>query len=158
MKHPSSSRLMRWWRNYSIYDEVLGLWIHLQLNETFLYFVTQLLTLEEQENWENYPGVYLMPNGDNWNPHVLHFAEAQAAMMDSSGEIVRQKKQNRTLFEETNISELYAEPCMWDSFEQIVIDQLCKADNKSNTLGDDDEAMLKCDGICTQLVSVTLIF
>jgi hypothetical protein len=78
--------------NHTIYDEVTGLRIHLQLNETFSYFVTRLLTLEEQENWESYPIVYLTPNSDQWDPHAPHFAEAEAAMMDSSGEIVGQRK------------------------------------------------------------------
>jgi hypothetical protein len=78
--------------NHTIYDEVTGLRIHLQLNGTFLYFVTRSITLEEQENWEKYPVVYLTPDSDQWDPHASHFAEAEAAMMDSSGEIVRRRK------------------------------------------------------------------
>jgi hypothetical protein len=74
--------------NHTIYNEVTSLRIHLQLNGTFLYFVTRSLTLEEQENWESYPVVYLTPNSDQWDPHASHCAEAEAAMMDSSGEIV----------------------------------------------------------------------
>jgi hypothetical protein len=47
-----------------------------------------LLTLEEQEHWENYPVVHLTPDSDQWDPHALNFAEAEAAMLDSSGDIV----------------------------------------------------------------------
>jgi len=53
--------------NHTIYDEVTGLRIHLQLNGTFSYFVTRLLTFEEQENWENYPVVYLTPDSEQWD-------------------------------------------------------------------------------------------
>jgi hypothetical protein len=40
--------------NHSIRDQRSGLRIHLQLNGIFSYFKTWPLTLEEQENWENY--------------------------------------------------------------------------------------------------------
>jgi hypothetical protein len=40
--------------NHSIWDQRSGLRIHLQLNGIFSYFKTWPLTLEEQENWENY--------------------------------------------------------------------------------------------------------
>ena len=62
-----------WLENHTIYDEVTGLRIHLQLNGTFSYFVTQSLTLEEQENWESYPVVYLTPNSDQWDPPCITF-------------------------------------------------------------------------------------
>jgi hypothetical protein len=60
-------------KNHTIYDEVTGLRIHLQMNGTFSYFVTQSLTLEEQENWESYPVVYLTPNSDQWDPPCITF-------------------------------------------------------------------------------------
>jgi len=120
--------------NHCIYDEVTGLRIHLQLHGTFSYFATRALNDEEMANWENYPVVNLTPNSDNWDPHSLHFADAEASMMDCNGEIVDQRKRNRTIFEEVEaevselyskpleagVSELYAEPCEWDYFHQLV--------------------------------------
>ena len=41
--------------NHTIYDEETGMRIHLQLNGIFLYFPTRPLTLEEQENWDEFP-------------------------------------------------------------------------------------------------------
>jgi len=144
--------------NHTIYDEVAGLRIHLQLNGTFSYFVTRSLTLEEQENWENYPVVYLTPDSDQWDPHASHFAEAEAVMMESSGEIVVRRKRNRNLFEEADIKELYAEPCTWDSFAQLIDDQLSEVYDLSDPLSEDDEVMLTCDGICAQIASLNKVF
>jgi len=144
--------------NHTIYDEVTGLRIHLQLNGTFSYFVTRSLTLEEQDNWENYPVVYLTPDSDQWDPHASHFAEAEAAMVDSSGEIVGQRKQNQNLFKEADIKELYAEPCTWDSFAQLINDQLSEVYNLSVPLLEDDEVMLTCDGIRAQIASLNTVF
>jgi hypothetical protein len=73
--------------NHTIFDNELGLQMHLQLNGTFLYFPTRLLTLEEQETWDDFPVVYLTPDSDNWDPQTTHFSEAGAAMLYSSGEI-----------------------------------------------------------------------
>ena len=97
--------------NHTIHDEVTGLRIHLQLNGTFSYFSSRSLTLEEQENWENYPVINLTPDSDHWDPHDEHFADAEAAMLDNNGEIVSSNKRSRDLFEEADISVLYAEPC-----------------------------------------------
>ena len=102
--------------------------------------------------------MYLTPNSDQWDPHASHFAEAEAAMMDSSGEIVGRRKRNRNLFEEADIKELYAEPCMWDSFDQLINNQLNEVYDLSNPLSDDDEAMLTCDGICAQIASLNTVF
>ncbi len=51
--------------NHSIWDQRSGLRIHLQLNGIFSYFKTWPLTLEEQENWEDYQVVYVFPDGDS---------------------------------------------------------------------------------------------
>ena len=120
--------------NHCIYDEVTGLRIHLQLHGTFSYFATRALNDEEIANWENYPVVNLTPNTDSWDPHSLHFADAEALMMDCNGDIVGQRKRNRAILEdgeaevselyskplEAGISELYAEPCDWEIFHQLV--------------------------------------
>ena len=50
--------------------------------------------MEEQETWENYPVVYLTPDSDKWDPHAANFADAEAAMLDNSREIVTTKKRN----------------------------------------------------------------
>ncbi len=102
--------------------------------------------------------MYLTPNSDQWDPHASHFAEDETAMMDSSGEIVGRRKRNQNLFEEADMKELYAEPCTWDSFEQLIDDQLNEVYDLSNPLSDDDEAMLTCDGICAQIASLNTVF
>ena len=52
-KTPKSTDLSR--DNHTIYDEETEMRIHLQLNGTFSYFPTQPLTLEEQEDWDDFP-------------------------------------------------------------------------------------------------------
>jgi hypothetical protein len=130
----------------------------MQLNGTFSYFVSRSLTLEEQEHWEIYPVVHLTPDSDQWDHRASHFAEAEAAMMDSSGEIVGRRKRNRNLFEEADRSVLYAEPCTWDLCEQLIDDQLSDVYDLRYPLSDDDEAMLTCDGIRAQIASVNTVF
>ena len=144
--------------NHTIHDEVTGLRIHLQLNGTFSYFSSRSLTLEEQENWENNPVINLTPDSDHWDPHAEHFADAEAAMLDNNGEIVSSNKRSRDLFEEADISVLYAEPCSWDSFEQLVDDLACGAHDLCYPFSDDDESLLACDGIRVQLASLSTVF
>ena len=79
-------------------------------------------------------------------------------MLDCNGEIVGRRKRNRGLFEEADISELYAEPCTWDSFERMINDQICAVNDMSCPLTEDDEAKLTCDGIRAQLASLTSVF
>ena len=43
--------------NHTIFDEETGMMIHLQLNGAFSYFPTQLLILDQQLNWDDYPVV-----------------------------------------------------------------------------------------------------
>ncbi len=50
--------------NHTICDNETGLRIDLQLNGTFLYFPTRALTIEEQSQWDEYPVVFLTPDGD----------------------------------------------------------------------------------------------
>jgi hypothetical protein len=79
-------------------------------------------------------------------------------MMESSGEIVGRMKQNRNLFEEADISVLYAEPCTWDSLEELIDDQLSEVYDLSDPLSEDDEVMLTCDGIRAQIASLNTVF
>ena len=102
--------------------------------------------------------MHLTPDSDQWDPHALHFAEAEAAMLDSSGESVGRRKRNRNLFEEADISVLYAEPCTWDSLEELIDDQLSEVYDLSDPLSEDDEVMLTCDGIRAQIASLNTVF
>ena len=102
--------------------------------------------------------MHLTPDSDQWDPHALHFAEAEAAMLDSSGESVGRRKRNRNLFEEADISVLYAEPCTWDSFEELIDNQLSDVYDLSDPLSEDDEVMLTCDGIRAQIASLNTVF
>ena len=97
--------------NHTIFDEETGMRIHLQLNGTFSYFPTRLLTLDERLNWDNYPVVYLTPDSDRWGPQATHYADAEAAMIDNCGEFVDRERVKTTLFEAADISETYADPC-----------------------------------------------
>ena len=66
----------------------MGLRIHLQLQGIFSYFWTCPLRLEEQENWEAYPIIFITPDGDSWDPHSPHFVDEEAAMVDHYGVLV----------------------------------------------------------------------
>ena len=66
----------------------MGLRIHLQLQGILSYFWTCPLRLEEQENWEAYPIIFITPDGDSWDPHSSHFVDEEAAMVDHYGVLV----------------------------------------------------------------------
>ena len=99
------------------------------------------------------------PYSDIWDPHLLHFADAKSTMMDSNGDIVGLRKCDRTMFEEVEVevSKLYAEPCMWDYFQQLVDDQLNDACDLTTPLSDDDVAMMAIDGIRAQVASISSV-
>ena len=155
--------------NHCIYDEVTGLRIHLQLHGTFSYFATRALNDEEIANWENYPVVNLTPDSDSWDPHSMHFADAEASMMDCNGEIVGQRKRDRTIFEREEaevselyskplaegVSELYDEPCDWDIYHQLVDSIQDDPYDFTAPLTDDNVAMLAGDGIRAQVASIS---
>jgi hypothetical protein len=72
--------------NHAIVDPAtMGMQIHLVLNRIFSYFPMQSLTFDEIENWDQYPVVFINPNINSWDPHTMHYAEQQAAMLDSNG-------------------------------------------------------------------------
>ena len=98
------------------------------------------------------------PNSDIWDPHLLYFADAKSAMMDSNRD-VGSRKRDRTMFEEVEaeVSELYAEPHMWDYFQQVVDDQLDDACDLTTPLSDDDVAMMAIDGIRAQVASISSV-
>ncbi len=106
--------------NHSICDPITEMHIHMALNGIFLYFVMQKLNIDEMENWESYPVVYLTPDSDFWDPNVSHFAEQEAAMLGHNGHIVEQEPCVKTLFVEADLGSLYKEPATWDQFNEIV--------------------------------------
>jgi hypothetical protein len=66
--------------------------IHLSLNEIVSYFRTRRLTSEEIDNWDNYPIVFITPDGDAWGPNAEHYAEQEAAMLNSEGMIIEREE------------------------------------------------------------------
>jgi hypothetical protein len=107
--------------NYSIYDSRTGLRIHLQLQGIFSVFPTCPLSLEESENWENYPVVFITPNGNSWDLHSTHFAEEEAALVDHFGVLVERSVQPRSeIFDNVDVGELYGSPVSWDCFDEVI--------------------------------------
>jgi hypothetical protein len=104
--------------NHTIYDQETGIRIHLQLNETFSYSPTRPLTLEEQENWDEFPIVYLTPDGDQWDPQATHYADAETSMLDNSGELVDCDRVYLNIFDAADIFEIQAET---DTFSSCVV-------------------------------------
>ncbi len=62
------------------------------------------MTIEEVEDWENFPFVFITPDGDGWDPYTSHFAENEAAMIDVNGLIVEHDTRlPRVLFTEADL-------------------------------------------------------
>ena len=91
-------------------------------------------------------------------PHVPK-ALGCVSLLQHAANIVGSRKCNRTMFEEVEaeVSKLYAEPCMWDYFQQLVDDQLNDACNLTTPLSDDDVAMMAIDGIRAQVASISSV-
>jgi hypothetical protein len=145
--------------NHTIYDEETGMRIHLQLNGTFSYFPTRPLTLEEQENWDDFPVVYLTPDGDRWDPQATHYGDAESSMLDNSGQLVDCNWTNLTIFDEADISGMKAKTDTWDSFDEKV--DAIALENEDwylvdALLNEDDEIRLTQDGIRAELATVNI--
>ena len=56
------------------------------------------------------------------NLATSHYAEAEAAMIDHEGDIAQNDRKMRTVINDADIAEMYAEtePCTWQIFEEIV--------------------------------------
>ena len=149
-----STDLSRNNHNHTIYDDETGMRIHLQLNGTFSYFPTRALTVDDQERWDEYPVVYLTPDSDQWDPEATHYADAEAAMLDSGGDIVNRDTTMSTVFDDADIAVMTAAPVKWDVFDTLV-DSIF-ADRDRTLTGDpmdddDDDTRLSHDGIRAQL-------
>jgi len=119
--------------------------------------------LDEQTRWNEYPVVFLTPDIDRWNPHVTHYAEAKASMLDSGGNIVSPERNQTTIFDEADIGVMYAEPATWEVFDSIVDaiiiedDHYCSEGPSMTDENDDDESKLNGDGIWAQLASLSTV-
>jgi hypothetical protein len=78
--------------NHAIVDPVIGMRIQLSLNGIFSYFRTRSLASEEINNWDNYPIVFITPDGDAWDPNAEHYTEQEAVMLNSKGMIIEHKE------------------------------------------------------------------
>jgi hypothetical protein len=108
--------------NHVIVDSETGMRIHLSLNGIFSSFLTRALTLEEIEDWDTYPIVFITPDSIAWDPYALsHYAENEATMLDSNGLIVEHDTwPPQVLFTEADLCKLYGEPVAWDEFNDAI--------------------------------------
>jgi hypothetical protein len=138
--------------NHLIYDLRTRMRIHLQLQGIFSVFPTRLLSLEELENWESYPVMFITPNGDSWNPHSTHYAEEEAAMVDHFGILVECLVWPcSTILDDVDVSELYASPISWDCFDKVVSHVTFDNPVYGSAFDADKISRLDLDGIRAQL-------
>jgi hypothetical protein len=125
------------------------------LNGIFSYSKTWPLTLEEQENCEDYQVVYVTSDGDSWDPYSEHFTDEEAAMVDVNGSLVEQDPRPQSnIFNEVDISKLYIEPVTWHCYEDIVNNIADDDPIEIHHLTSDDLESFYGDGICAQLESL----
>ncbi len=141
--------------NHAIYDLESGMRIHLKLNGIFSYFLTWAPTLDKIENWENFSIVFLSPDGDAWNPHTLHYAENEEAMLDTKGLIIEDNIwPPHTLFSEAELSKLYGKEVVWSKINDTV-DAVVTSDEGSRGCPLTTDEMAKLNNqICVQLASL----
>ena len=77
--------------------------------------------MEEMENWENYPIVFITLDGNAWDPNTSHFAENEAAMLDSNGLIIEHNTRlPHVLFTEADLGKLYGKTVGCDKFNNAI--------------------------------------
>ncbi len=117
--------------NHLIYDSETEKHIHLKLKGIFSYFPTQALTLDEIDNWDRFPIVFITSDGDAWDPHTLHYANNEEAMLDANGLIVEHGiRPPHTLFSDAKLSKLYGKEVAWSRFNDV-IDVVYVSDERS---------------------------
>ena len=102
-----------------------------------------------------------MPYGDQWDPQATHYADAEASMLDNSGELVDCEKVNWTIFDTADNSEMQAETTTWDLFYEKVNANALEDDNwylVEPLVDDDDEIRLIQDGIRAQLANLSIVY
>jgi hypothetical protein len=142
--------------NHAIWDSETGMRIHLKLNRIFSYFTTQALTLDKVENWDTFPFVFITPDGDAWDPHTLHYADNEAAMLDTNGLIIEHGIQPpHILFSEAKLSKLYGKEVAWSRFNNVV-DAIYTSNERSHgcPFTADEVVKLEAPQICVQLASL----
>ncbi len=87
-------------------------------------------------HWEDYDVVFLTPDGAMWDPHSLHFAEEEAAMVDADGAIVQRVPcPTHHLLTAADLSEMYADnPVSWDAILAQV--DACLEDDNDTEIGE----------------------
>jgi hypothetical protein len=141
-----------------IVNSETGMRIHLLLNGIFLYFPTCALTLEGIEAWDNYPIVFLTPDSVAWDPYASHYAENEAAMLESNGLILEHNtRRPQVLFTEADLCKLYGELVTWDEFNGA-INNVCASEDEhvGCPLTKDEVVKLNHDGICSKLASIDI--
>ncbi len=126
------------------------------MNGIFFYFTTRALTLDEVENWDTFHIVFITLDGDAWGPHASHYADNEAAMLDTNGLIVDHGIQPpHTLFSEAKLSKLYGEEVVWSRFNDV-INAVYTSDERSHgySLTTDEVVKLDAPQICVQLASL----
>ena len=81
-------------------------------------------------------------------------------MMDNSGELAGRTRENHTIFDTADISEMQAEPITWDLFKEIVDAIILDDDNPylvELPLDDYIGIQLIQDGIRAQLASLSIV-
>jgi len=133
---------------------------HLVLNGIRSYFQTRSLTIEEVQDWENFPVVFITPDGDGWDPYTSHFAENEAAMIDANGLVVEHDTRlPQVLFTEADLCKLYGEPVAWDEFNYAVDTVITSQDyDPGCPLTDYEVIKLNHDGICARLASTNISY
>jgi hypothetical protein len=146
--------------NHVIVDLESGMQIHLALNGIFSYFPMRSLTVEEVEDWEDFPVVFITPDGDGWDPYASHFAENEVAMIDANGLIVEHDTRLPwVLFTEADLCKLYGKPVAWDKFNDAVDRAITSHDcDPGCPLTDDEAIKLNHDGIRAGLASIDISY
>ncbi len=108
------------------------------------------------ENWENYPIVFITPDGNAWDPNTSHFAENKAAMLDSNDLIIEHDTRlPQVLFIEADPGKLYGKLVGWDKFNDA-INLVYTSDSTSQgcPLPEDEVVKLNTQEICAKLASL----
>ena len=104
--------------NHSIFDPETTLRIPLNLRGIFSCFKSRSLTDDEIMNCKEYSTIYLTPESSQWDPHSVHWAEAEEALLDADGEIPYPLAKQPTHL----INEDDAEVCSIEVFEKRIDD------------------------------------
>ena len=120
--------------DHSFYDSATDLRVPFQLRGIFSYFKTRSLTADEIMNCTTYDTVYLSPDSRSWNPTDSAWAEQEAALLDSNGDVPFPTIKQPTHL----ISEQDAEICSLEAVEKAMNEVLISS-CKGNPQDDNNE-------------------